>query len=225
METIETNCCGEKAAICRASCSQGRRKEGTGEHGWVGRPQPPAQPHTGVTSLLGHVSVVTRWGEEQGKENNEWCCLPFFLSLESCPNTGFAWSSPEASREGVWKLGAQCLLSWMSFLCCHLISFLSGNLIFFLNFTLLSTFSSLRELVWTYHTSHLLAHSSGWSPQWHSERVCVTRWQGWVCLPLPVRWAFCMISHPYSVLVAELSDPPVKRQSFRLGTLLAPQVG
>lgn len=35
IETIETNCCGEKAAICHASCSQGWRREGMGEHAWA----------------------------------------------------------------------------------------------------------------------------------------------------------------------------------------------
>lgn len=99
-----------------------------------------------------------------------------------------------------------------SFLCCHSMQFLSGNLIFSLSFTQLWTFCPLRQLVWAYQTqskadiSQPIALAGLWlgdtlrgSMQLPGRAVA--------CLPLPLWWAFCTMLNPHSVSLSRVLIP------------------
>lgn len=84
---------------------------------------------------------------------NQVACLSFYpLKAVLIP----VLLAPDLKRpgevSGSWCPMCVFLNIHFSFLCCHSMQFLSGNLIFFLNFTQLWTFCPLRELVWACQT-------------------------------------------------------------------------
>ena len=84
---------------------------------------------------------------------NDVACLSFYplkavlISVLLAPDL-------KRSREASESWCPMCVVMnvHFSFLCCHSMHFLSGNLIFSLYFTVLWTFCSLRELVWACQT-------------------------------------------------------------------------
>lgn len=84
---------------------------------------------------------------------NQVACLSFYpLKAVLIP----VLLAPDLKRpgevSGSWCPVCVVLNVHFSFLCCHSMQFLSGNLIFSLNFTQLWTFCPLRELVWACQT-------------------------------------------------------------------------